>query len=63
VLGGHYVATVRRRDGVDFEHVNDAVVNHLGTGMKVVLAEAENLDFQSFILVYQKVGGKMAKCI
>ena len=61
--GGHYVATVRCRNGVDFACANDSTVNDLPAHKEEYLKEAECYALQSYLLVYQKVGGKMAKRI
>lgn len=51
---GHYVAKVRRQTGNGFMVANDSQVR----------ASMPDLhDYQSYILMYQKVGGKMAKRI
>lgn len=63
LTGGHYVATVRCRNGVDFARANDTTVTNLGTDVKQVFEDAETNNWQSYVMVYHKVGGKMAKCI
>jgi ubiquitin C-terminal hydrolase len=63
LAGGHYVATVRCRNGVDFVRVNDRVVTDFATDKEENLLEVDDGEFQSYIAVYQKVGGKMANCI
>lgn len=61
--GGHYIATVRCRNGVDFANANDENIKNLGTDVQKVFEEAETPGWQSYVLVYQKVGGKMANCM
>lgn len=51
---GHYVAKVRRQTGNGFVVANDSWVEPSMPDLH---------DYQSYILMYQKVGGKMAKCI
>jgi ubiquitin C-terminal hydrolase len=53
--GGHYIATVRSQSGDDFVH------DRWPRGR--ILARAESATMQSYLLVYQKIGGRMAKCI
>lgn len=51
---GHYIAAVRCQNGVNFALCNDSRV-----GTKLMESES----YQSYLLVYQKIGGKMAQCI
>lgn len=61
--GGHYIATVRCRNGVDFACANDNTVDDLPAKKDRLLKQAESRAFQSYLPVYQKVGGKMMKRI
>lgn len=64
LTGGHYVATVRCRNGVDFVRLDDDrdVVN-LATNNTDEFLRVDDKTVQSYIAFYQKVGGKMANCI
>lgn len=56
---GHYIANVRCQNGVDFAEANDSDIDVLAKST----ALRDDQKFQSYLLMYQKVGGKMAKCI
>ena len=60
---GHYISMVRCRNGVDFACANDSIITNLGRDAEQIFKAAETRTWQSYVLVYQKVGGKMAKCI
>lgn len=60
---GHYIATVRCQNGVDFATVNDSHVEYLKMSKERALKSLDTQDLQSYIVMYQKVGGDMAKCI
>lgn len=59
---GHYVAMVRSQSGDTFVHCNDRIIDDTQT-REQVLARADSGDFRSYLLVYQKIRGRMAKCI
>ena len=59
--GGHYVAMVRSQKGDDFVICNDSRIDETKT-KEQVLEEAVG-RFESYLLVYQKTGGRMARCI
>jgi ubiquitin C-terminal hydrolase len=61
--GGHYVATVRCQNGVDFVRVDDTKVSEFPTRKQDPLFSVDTSATQSYLVVYQKVGGEMAKCI
>lgn len=64
LTSGHYIATVRFQNGQDFARVNDSVpIVDLPKDKARVLSAAEGRNFQSYLLVYQKIGGEMAKRI
>jgi hypothetical protein len=58
---GHYVAMVRCQNGEDFAYCNDNRIGDNPARKQEFLERAESEDFQSILLVYQKIGGKMAK--
>lgn len=60
--GGHYVAMVRSQGGNGFVFCNDEKIDDKKT-KEQVLARAEGAKFQSFLLVYQKTGGRMVNRI
>ena len=59
---GHYVAMVRSQRGDGFVLCDDIRIDD-GRTKAEVLAQAESKEWQSYLLIYQKIGGKMAKCI
>lgn len=59
---GHYVAMVRSQGGNGFVFCNDEKIDDKKT-KEQVLARAEGAKFQSFLLVYQKTGGRMVNRI
>lgn len=62
LAGGHYVAMVRSQGGNGFVICNDDIIDDTKT-KEQVLARAKGTAFQSYLLVYQKIGGKMVNCI
>lgn len=62
LTGGHYVAMVRSQGGNGFVICNDRMIDDMKT-KEQVLSLAEGTDFQSYLLVYQKTGGRMANCV
>ena len=61
--GGHYVAMVRSQGGNGFVFCNDDKEIDDKKRKEQVLARAEGTEFQSYLLVYQKIGGRMVNCI
>jgi ubiquitin C-terminal hydrolase len=61
--GGHYVAVVRSQRGKDFVFCNDDVEIDDQLTKEQALAKLEGEEFQSYLLVYQKIGGRMVNCI
>jgi ubiquitin C-terminal hydrolase len=61
--GGHYVATVRSQDGSAWIRADDESRPAKLKSGKTVREVAESAKWQAYVLVYQKVGGKMANCI
>jgi uncharacterized UBP type Zn finger protein len=61
--GGHYVATVKGHSSSDWVRANDQRLPKKLKTDKTVFDAADARGWQSYVLVYQKVGGKMAKCI
>ena len=59
---GHYVAMVRSQGGNGFVICNDHKIDDSKT-KEQVLSRAEGTAFQSYLLVYQKTGGRMANCV
>jgi hypothetical protein len=47
--------------GADFAICNDDLIGDNPARKQVILRCVESEDFQSMLLVYQKIGGKMAK--
>lgn len=60
---GHYIAMVRSPNGVDFAKCNDMDIDDHPREKASILEEPKTKKWQSYMLVYQKIGGKMAKCI
>lgn len=60
---GHYVSMVRCQNGTDFAYCNDESVEAEPEKKESILQRAESSSFQSYLLVYQKIGGKMEKVI
>jgi ubiquitin C-terminal hydrolase len=61
--GGHYVATVRCQNGVDFARINDLGIKDAPSERQKIINSADGPNWQSYIVMYQKFGGKMANCI
>ena len=59
---GHYVAMVRSQKGDGFVICNDDITDDSQT-KEQVLSLAESKRFQSYLLIYQKIGGRMANCV
>jgi ubiquitin C-terminal hydrolase len=62
LIGGHYVSMVRSQKGNGFVICNDEEIDGKKTKAQVLL-RAEGKEFQSYLLVYQKIGGRMVNCI
>lgn len=60
---GHYVSMVRYQNGTDFAYCNDESVDAEPEMKEGILELAESSSFQSYLLVYQKIGSKMEKFI
>ena len=61
--GGHYVSMVRSQGGNGFVFCNDDNEIDDKKTKEQVIARAEGTEFQSYVLVYQKIGGRMVNCI
>jgi uncharacterized UBP type Zn finger protein len=62
LTGGHYVATVRSQSGGRYARCNDLKIDDKSS-KETILGNAENETWQSYLLVYQKIGGRMVNCI
>ena len=62
LTGGHYVSMVRSQRGNGFVICNDEKIDDKKTKAQV-LSRAEGEEFQSYLLVYQKIAGRMVNCI
>lgn len=60
--GGHYVAIVRSQRGDGFVICNDKEIDDTKT-KRQVLAQVNGTEFQSYLLIYQKTGGRMVNRI
>jgi uncharacterized UBP type Zn finger protein len=61
--GGHYVSMVRSQGGNGFVFCNDDKEIDDKKTKEQILARAQGAEFQSYVLVYQKIGGRMVNCI
>jgi uncharacterized UBP type Zn finger protein len=61
--GGHYVAMVKGRNGSEWVRVDDETLQKKLNKRFPIFRATDLPEWQSYMLVYQKVGGKMAKCI
>jgi ubiquitin C-terminal hydrolase len=59
---GHYVSMVRSQKGDGSVFCNDNTIDDSQT-KEQVLSLAEGKEFQSYLLIYQKIGGGMANCV
>jgi uncharacterized UBP type Zn finger protein len=59
---GHHVSMVRSQKGDGFVFCNDNTIDDSQT-KEQVLSLAEGESFQSYLLIYQKTGGRMANCV
>jgi hypothetical protein len=59
---GHYISMMRSQRGNGFVLCDDKMIDDKQT-KEQVLSQAEGHKFQSYLLVYQKIGGRMANCI
>ena len=59
---GHYVAMVKSQVGNGFVLCNDTTIDD-ESSKEQILSLAESNVCQSYLLVYQKIGGRMANCI
>ena len=62
LTSGHYVSMVRSQKGDGFVICNDDNTDDSKT-KEQVLSMAEGKSFQSYLLIYQKTGGRMANCV
>jgi ubiquitin C-terminal hydrolase len=60
---GHYVSMVRCQNGADFAECNDNSILDEPREKASILEQAESKAYQSYMLVYQKIGGKMAESL
>ncbi|KAM0710879.1 hypothetical protein Q7P35_001617 [Cladosporium inversicolor] len=63
LAGGHYVSMVRSQKGNGFVFCNDVIEIDDQKTKGQILARAEGTEFKSYLLVYQKIGGRMVNCM
>jgi len=60
---GHYISTVRCRNGVDFAQISDTVITDVAVDRASPTLNIDDAVSQSYVLVYQKIGGEMVRRI
>lgn len=52
---GHYIATVRRRNGTDFVEINDRIVATNGMSFDEIRPDLRKAKFDPYLLFYLKI--------